>query len=510
MEIKLPRLKVEYNQDEAFSLGKLSLPLIIGFGVHWAWVYITMFNGKHLFFLGAPQVEASALMFYSISLIFLTITLFSYGIFSRSFRRLFATPKQRSRNRFIGATCASLGTILLLFGDNSTTLGMAIIILGGVSTGVGSAVLLMSYGVSFGQCDIATIVSSTALSLVVGIIVYAIVLNLGIPDPFRAVLSAILPFIECYCLYRCSSVLIDKLQFAEITLKVRKAPFALRLCIPGLLFGIALGTTRFEAIADMRTFGDVNAQLLCIVIAAVVVSILMIAMLLAQRQHFNFMYRTMLPLITIALVWIYFDNGQEPFLSVIILLVCYLLFESILWVSFSDISQRFRLTAFIVFGFGRGSLALGAFLGSGIITSLGTLDLPFDIQTMTLLTLACMLIAYATLLNENEIRGLIISESDNPVGEMTENLTPTEPKSEETIRAGKFKRKCEKIANCYLLSKKETEVLFLLAKGRNAAYIQEQLFISEGTARTHMRHIYRKLDVHTQQELIDLVDAEEA
>ena len=40
-------------------------------------------------------------------------------------------------------------------------------------------------------------------------------------------------------------------------------------------------------------------------------------------------------------------------------------------------------------------------------------------------------------------------------------------------------RKCELVANRYLLSKKETEVLFLLAKGRNAAYIQEQLYISE-------------------------------
>ncbi|MDR1184345.1 MAG: helix-turn-helix transcriptional regulator [Coriobacteriales bacterium] len=58
-----------------------------------------------------------------------------------------------------------------------------------------------------------------------------------------------------------------------------------------------------------------------------------------------------------------------------------------------------------------------------------------------------------------------------------------------------------------LLSRRETEVLFLLAKGRNAAYIQERLYISEGTARTHMRHIYKKLNIHTQQELIDMIDS---
>lgn len=64
---------------------------------------------------------------------------------------------------------------------------------------------------------------------------------------------------------------------------------------------------------------------------------------------------------------------------------------------------------------------------------------------------------------------------------------------------------CQIIANQYQLSARETEVLMLLARGRNASYIMEHLFISEGTTKTHMRHIYRKLDVHSQQELIQLV-----
>lgn len=76
---------------------------------------------------------------------------------------------------------------------------------------------------------------------------------------------------------------------------------------------------------------------------------------------------------------------------------------------------------------------------------------------------------------------------------------------------GRFRGKCETVANTFLLSSRETEVLFLLAKGHNAAYIQEQLYISEGTAKTHIRHIYRKLDVHNQQELMRIVeDAEPA
>lgn len=44
----------------------------------------------------------------------------------------------------------------------------------------------------------------------------------------------------------------------------------------------------------------------------------------------------------------------------------------------------------------------------------------------------------------------------------------------------------------------------LLIEGRSLPVIQERLSISEGTARTHAKHIYEKTGVHTKQELIDL------
>ncbi len=46
----------------------------------------------------------------------------------------------------------------------------------------------------------------------------------------------------------------------------------------------------------------------------------------------------------------------------------------------------------------------------------------------------------------------------------------------------------------------------LFAKGRSAARIQEELFISKGTVSTHLRHIYQKMDVHSKQELLDVIE----
>ena len=45
----------------------------------------------------------------------------------------------------------------------------------------------------------------------------------------------------------------------------------------------------------------------------------------------------------------------------------------------------------------------------------------------------------------------------------------------------------------------------MLARGRDRAYVQEQLVISRNTVKAHVRHIYEKLGVHSHQDLIDLV-----
>lgn len=64
---------------------------------------------------------------------------------------------------------------------------------------------------------------------------------------------------------------------------------------------------------------------------------------------------------------------------------------------------------------------------------------------------------------------------------------------------------CERVAGEGGLTDREADVLKLLAQGFSQAAISERLFIGAGTVHTHRAHIYQKLDVHSRQELIDLV-----
>ena len=73
-----------------------------------------------------------------------------------------------------------------------------------------------------------------------------------------------------------------------------------------------------------------------------------------------------------------------------------------------------------------------------------------------------------------------------------------------------FAYTCHRIALKYDLTRREEEILQLIVRGRSASRISETLSISTTTTRTHFRNIYAKLDVHSQQDVLDLYEAFDA
>lgn len=67
---------------------------------------------------------------------------------------------------------------------------------------------------------------------------------------------------------------------------------------------------------------------------------------------------------------------------------------------------------------------------------------------------------------------------------------------------------CAALGDRFELTPREREVLFLLAQNYRAPYIAEKLVVSQSTVKTHMRNLYGKLGVHSQAELLLLVDRE--
>lgn len=57
------------------------------------------------------------------------------------------------------------------------------------------------------------------------------------------------------------------------------------------------------------------------------------------------------------------------------------------------------------------------------------------------------------------------------------------------------------------LTNREIDVLVKLREGRSIPYIADGLYVAENTVKYHCKNIYKKLGVHSRQELLDLLDA---
>lgn len=589
--MKLPYIKVEYREEETGAPGKLSPALIAGFGLHWAWVYLFMFNGQVLLF---PEAASMQTLLSTSSGIAHAISLLLYAICLKAARNLFDTPQHIRRNRLAAACFVAVATLLCLAGNLAVAGPLAsVLFLGaGVASGVGSAMLLMSFGVSFSVCDLPTIALCTALSLPVSAVVFALTIMVGtLLMPLGALFCLALPFLELLCLNKCSAELVDKLEFGLMTMPVRTASFAAHIGVPSLVFGFLLGILRSCALSGplMEEFlvGGVAANTFssAFFTASLFACLALIMAMLTLRKSRNFAFRVLVPLIAALLALMCVPLGEDGFFRCFALFSSYFMLETSLWVMYSDIAQSYRVSAFTTFGFGHGLLSAGSLAGFLMLRPNGLLQMvPDDPTALAIVGLIVLTFGVAVLPNAAELRSTLIRgrfcpsfvdhsdieelmdnepvveevpsavvvvaeagvENDavlvveEPVRTVPEkgaagvgagaNAAASEPADESQKgafqtalpsdplasssespeqRAGRFKRKCAAVADTFLLSRKETEVLFLLAKGRNSAAIREALYISAGTANTHMRHIYRKLDVHSQHELINLVESME-
>jgi DNA-binding CsgD family transcriptional regulator len=148
---------------------------------------------------------------------------------------------------------------------------------------------------------------------------------------------------------------------------------------------------------------------------------------------------------------------------------------------------RYQATALRSFAFIRVGWDLGPFIGI-MIGRLVISDTSFGIQTILPAMVAGVLIllfASSIVFTQNNLADAV-------------RTLPLEKRR-------RFQNKCLRVAEKYHLSRREREVMILFAKGRNLAFIQNELSLSKSTVSTHRQNIYRKLDVHTSQEMIDLI-----
>lgn len=83
----------------------------------------------------------------------------------------------------------------------------------------------------------------------------------------------------------------------------------------------------------------------------------------------------------------------------------------------------------------------------------------------------------------------------------------SEPPASADSPAEQLRLRLARIAEAQSLTAREEEVAHLTAQGFSCAYIADKLVVSNSTVRYHQQNAYRKLEVHSRNELIEFVNA---
>lgn len=156
-----------------------------------------------------------------------------------------------------------------------------------------------------------------------------------------------------------------------------------------------------------------------------------------------------------------------------------------------EFAHRSPHNAVRILGLGIASKVCGDVLARALIEVVRGLGVSAGTGWWTFLFALCIIAEYAFVLTESSVQGIISGVEADPVS--TTGTTALAEASRTLAAKGG-------------LTPREAEVLAQLLHGRSSRRIQEELFISESTANTHIRHIYAKLGVHSRQELLDLAE----
>ena len=176
----------------------------------------------------------------------------------------------------------------------------------------------------------------------------------------------------------------------------------------------------------------------------------------------------------------------------------YTAFSLLIMLIMANLCYRYGMSAIFLFGIERGVRALFTLLGRQAESAIGGLSIPGANADFVINSLVVIMVVAATMIlfSEKELSSrwgvVLLSNPENSV-------------EHAVVKKQELGNRCHKLAQDFGLSPREEEVLLLLAQRKTVGSIEKELFIANGTAKTHIRHIYRKLDIHSRDELTDLL-----
>lgn len=534
---------------------------LVGFGFYYAWIWVSYNSNVLVFPSAASDLPPDTIsLTYLVSTLALGVALVLLSLVRPLTRRLVGSNLLLIAVAVV-VGAATVGTYA------SSSLGAdanLYLIVSAALTGAGTSVIVLRFGVVYSKAPAREAAMYTAASFVFAAMIYF--MAVGLPDPVGMVFTALLPVLAVVSTLT-NPEWSDEGEGGRPEGPVPLRRFFVRLLVAVAVFSVVVGVSRGFSVPH-SSISSLNADgALIIFSTAVVAGVLFVVVGLLRRQ-FD-VSRLYYPIIIAVAAGILVTPllGGTGFGSQFIT-VAYNCFVLVIWCLLAYVAYSSRLSPILVFGLGRGASALGTtfgwLAGLEIVRSQG--DGSLSLEVISVAMVFALLVVSMLVLNDRligdalrpeerlrgdaaeipaqgagsagetalvdrrgaEDRGSAVADGEGAwdggvgrggAGEMGEvgemggagaslaDGSPGDAAMGER-RPGPYRMRCDAVAERYGLSPRERDVFDLLVRGRSIDYIAQNLTISFNTAKSHIRHIYVKADVHSRQELIDLIDRE--
>lgn len=371
----------------------------------------------------------------------------------------------------------------------------------------------------------------------------------GVPP---LVLMVPLPILSYVCLRRCHVEMPDG-RYARSTDSKRyltSLASLVTLIVASLVLSLLFGFVWEMTVLSVHS---VNVAHQIPLVANLVAAIVLIGLVLYAHKRIDLAmaYRVIVPVIVVLFAVLPFFWDTNPVVLNAIMSTCYGVFDVIIWYMVASTAYDFAVSGFVVGGIVRALSIVSRLVGIGIGYMVMLIPespsmLIVGVSVGALYALAMLGLFYATRRKAPEAAALdpvavtaksvdgepgctaspdqgivepfpvaatapnapreaasaaaLVSEKpeSSPVGIPMQATHDADSPTVEAIY--------EMIAEDYSLTRREAEVLPYLARGRSAKVIADALYVSENTIRTHTRRILEKTDLHSKQQVIDLIE----
>lgn len=502
---------------------------LVGFGFYYAWIWVSYNSSTLVSSTAAAELPPDTLsLTYLASTLALALMLLVLAFAQKVSRRLIAS----SGFSLVAAAVAGLATVGTYLSSGLGAEANPFLIASGIASGIGTSVIVLRFGAIYAKVPARDAVMYAAASFVFAGMVYFLVI--GLPGPVGMVLAALLPAMAVV------STLTNTDWVVSDTVHTEKRPLALqkffvRLLVAVGVFSLVVGISRGFAVpySSISSLNSDGALIVFSTICAAAVMFLVVGLLRWQFDVSRLYYPITIAVAAAILVTPMVGGTDFGGQFVTVGYNCFVL---VIWCLLAYVAYTSQLSPILVFGLGRGASALGTTAGwmGGLEMVRNHALSGLSLQTVSVAMAFALLVVSMLVLNDRLIgdtlrpvdgaeyprEGASPAEGAGVAGvsaslpvesalEVAEDAGEGAGEFDDERRPGRYQARCNAVAERYGLSPRERDVFDLLVRGRSIDYIAQNLVISFNTAKSHIRHIYVKVDVHSRQALLDVIDRED-